>query len=211
MAVFHPVHTALGNIKIMAHTSLNQYLQQVENGIKRRDGSLLADHLSFKHPHIANPRLQLESPEEQCEQWFEPPYDEMVAAHLKCCWCVANHDFIEAYSLQKVVVQAFNKAFQSQKDENWALPVLYVVIVDLRLFANSAETQLSKKGKGKPGELLEKAADTMMACFRTCAADGYVYYASILFTFMHQGPVLQRITIDPIIFNYHVYESPTMS
>ena len=31
-----------------------------------------------------------------------------------------------------------------------------------------------RKGKGKPGELLEKAADTMMACFRTCAADGYV-------------------------------------
>ncbi|XP_072179899.1 PCI domain-containing protein 2-like [Diadema setosum] len=156
----------------MAHTSLTHYLQQVENGIKKRDGYLLADNLSFKHPHIANPRLHLENPEEECEQWFIPPYDEMVAAHLRCCWCVANHDFIEAYSLQKVVVQAFNKVFQSQKDENWALPVLYVVIVDLRIFANRAESQLAKKGKGKPGELLEKAADTMMACFRTCAADG---------------------------------------
>ncbi|XP_030837587.1 PCI domain-containing protein 2 isoform X2 [Strongylocentrotus purpuratus] len=98
--------------------------------------------------------------------------EEGMAVFLQCCWCVANNDFIEAYSLQKVVVQAFNKAFQGQKDENWALPVLYVVIVDLRLFANSAETQLMRKGKGKPGELLEKAADTMMACFRTCAADG---------------------------------------
>ena len=40
--------------------------------------------LSFKHPHIANPKLQrLENAESQCEQWFDQPYDEMIAAHLK--------------------------------------------------------------------------------------------------------------------------------
>ena len=39
--------------------------------------------VSFKHPHVANTRLHLEKPEAQCEQWFDQPYDEMVAAHLK--------------------------------------------------------------------------------------------------------------------------------
>lgn len=29
------------------------------------------------------------------------------------------------------------KLFQAQKDENWALPVLFCVTLDLRLFANS--------------------------------------------------------------------------
>jgi len=29
--------------------------------------------------------LQLSSPEEKCQQLLEPPYDEMVAAHLRCC------------------------------------------------------------------------------------------------------------------------------
>ncbi|XP_072034806.1 PCI domain-containing protein 2-like isoform X2 [Amphiura filiformis] len=95
----------------------------------------------------------------------------MIAAHLKCTWCVASHDFVEAYAYQSVVVQSFNKAFQSHKDDKWALPVMYAVTLDLRKFAHSADIQLTKKGKGKPGEKLEKAADTMLGCFRICAAD----------------------------------------
>ncbi|XP_038051216.1 PCI domain-containing protein 2-like [Patiria miniata] len=156
----------------MAHSSLNQYLQQLENALNRRDGPTAAELLSFKHPHIANPKLQrLDNPEGQCEQWFDQPYDEMIAAHLKCIQCVANHDFVEAYAYQSVVVQSFNKIFQSHKDDNWALPIMYGVTLDLRLFANSADTQLAKRGKCKPGEKLEKAADTLMGCFRICAAD----------------------------------------
>ena len=30
---------------------------------------------------------------------------------------------------------------------------------------------MAKKGKGKPGETLEKAAETLMGCFRVCASD----------------------------------------
>ncbi|XP_064638831.1 PCI domain-containing protein 2-like [Lineus longissimus] len=155
----------------MAHLSLNKYLQQVEESISEKDGFSLAELLSFKHPHVANYRLHLEHPEAQCQQWFEPSYDELVAAHLRCTWAVANHDFIEAYGCQAVVVQAFTKAFQSQKDENWALPVMFAVCLDLRLFANSGDIQLSKKGRGKPGETLEKAAELLMGCFRICASD----------------------------------------
>ena len=29
-------------------------------------------------------------------------------------------------------------------------------------------------GRGKPGELLEKAADCIMSCFRVCVSDTYV-------------------------------------
>ena len=41
----------------------------------------------------------------------------------------------------------------------------------LGLILFKADAQLAKKGKGKPGEKLEKAADTLMGCFRVCAAD----------------------------------------
>lgn len=155
----------------MAHTTLNHYLQQVLTAFKRKRGAQAAVLLSFKDPHIANPRLQLEEPEGQCGQWFEPPIDELVAAHIKCIWCISNHDFAQAYGYQSVVVQSFIREFQSHKEENWALPIMYAIVVDLRLFANNAELQLSQSGKGKPGEVLEKAADTIMACFRICAAD----------------------------------------
>ncbi|KAK6196245.1 hypothetical protein SNE40_001506 [Patella caerulea] len=66
---------------------------------------------------------------------------------------------------------AFTKVFQSQKEENWSLPVMYAVCLDLRLFANSADIQAVSKRKGKPGEHLEKAAELLMGCFRVCASD----------------------------------------
>ncbi|XP_027054966.1 PCI domain-containing protein 2-like [Pocillopora damicornis] len=95
----------------------------------------------------------------------------MVAYHLRAIWAVANGDYVEARSSQAVVVQSFTRAFQSQKDENWALPLMNVVTLDLRLFAMQADKQQVRKGLGKPGEMLEKAAEVMMGCFRVCASD----------------------------------------
>ncbi|ESO88551.1 hypothetical protein LOTGIDRAFT_219074 [Lottia gigantea] len=155
----------------MAHLSLSSYLQMLEDAIQRGNGIKVSELLSFKHAHVANPRLQLEEPESQCQRFFHPPYDELVSAHLRCCWCVSNLDFIQASTCQASVVQTFTKIFQSQKEENWCLPVMYAVCLDLRLFANSADIQAVNKRKGKPGENLEKAAELLMGCFRVCASD----------------------------------------
>nr|XP_048711794.1 PCI domain-containing protein 2 isoform X8 [Caretta caretta] len=155
----------------MAHITINQYLQQVLEAIDSRDGLFCAELVSFKHPHVANPRLQLPSPEDKCQQVLEPPYDEMFAAHLRCTYAVGNHDFIEAYKCQTVIVQSFLRAFQAHKEENWALPIMYAVALDLRIFANNADQQLVKKGKSKVGDMLEKAAELLMSCFRVCASD----------------------------------------
>uniref|UniRef100_A0A8U8B9W8 Uncharacterized protein n=1 Tax=Geospiza parvula TaxID=87175 RepID=A0A8U8B9W8_GEOPR len=43
----------------MAHITINQYLQQVQEAIETRDGTFCAELVSFKHPHVANPRLQV--------------------------------------------------------------------------------------------------------------------------------------------------------
>ena len=102
--------------------------------------------------------------------------DEIVASHMRCCWAVAvKSDFKEAYSCQAALVNYFNKLLSSQKDDNWPLPIMYVVCLDLRLFAAKADAQMAKKAGGggaKPGETLEKAAEHIMSCFRTCALDG---------------------------------------
>ena len=36
---------------------------------------------------------------------------------------------------------------------------------------SKADIQLRKRGRGKEGETLEKAADLIMGCFRVCASD----------------------------------------
>jgi len=156
----------------MAHTTLNSYLSHVSDCLDDRDGLNLAPLLSFKHPHINNPRLQLQNPEQKCEQILRQPWDEIVAAHIRALWAVSNHNFIEAFGCQAAAVTAFSKAMQAMKDENWALPIMFVLCIDLRLFALSAETQRARKfHTSKKGEMLEKAADGLMACFRVCASD----------------------------------------
>ncbi|XP_036175913.1 LOW QUALITY PROTEIN: PCI domain-containing protein 2-like [Myotis myotis] len=155
----------------MAHITTNQSLQQAYEAIETRDGECFAELVSFKHPHAANPRLQLASPEEKCQQVLEPPYDEMFAAHLRCTYTVGNRDFTEAYRCQTVIIQSFLRAFQAHKEENWVLPVMYAVALDLRVFASNADQQLVKKGKSKVGDMLEKAAELLMSCFRACASD----------------------------------------
>ncbi|NWX50077.1 PCID2 protein, partial [Steatornis caripensis] len=162
----------------MAHITINQYLQQVQEAIDSRDGQFCAELVSFKHPHVANPRLQLPSPEEKCQQVLEPPYDEMFAAHLRCTYAVGNHDFIEAYKCQTVILVShllliawFAHTKYTVFYFSRALPIMYAVALDLRIFANNADQQLVKKGKSKVGDMLEKAAELLMSCFRVCASD----------------------------------------
>ncbi|NWJ04292.1 PCID2 protein, partial [Crypturellus undulatus] len=162
----------------MAHITINQYLQQVQEAIDSRDGQFCAELVSFKHPHVANPRLQLPSPEEKCQQVLEPPYDEMFAAHLRCTYAVGNHDFVEAYKCQTVIMPVYHALFIACLAHtkctfyfSRALPIMYAVALDLRIFANNADQQLVKKGKSKVGDMLEKAAELLMSCFRVCASD----------------------------------------
>lgn len=95
-------------------------------------GSPVEPSVAAMRPHLRVFVFQLPSPEEKCQQVLEPPYDEMVAAHLRCslllvpfwigfsfvaldalnvrprCRCiyaVSNHDFVEAYKFQTLVVQ----------------------------------------------------------------------------------------------------------
>ncbi len=151
-------------------SSLGSYLSAVENAWNDYDGDTLARLLSFQDSHVKNSRLQLENPESEVEEVLDSPIDELVALHLRAAWAVAKRDYVEAYKCQALGVQNFCKLLSSQKDDNWPLAIMYSMCLDLRLMAIQADEQLSHKG-GKPGETLEKAAEHIMTCFRTCALD----------------------------------------
>lgn len=155
----------------MAVYSINSYLSKINQAWMAGDGDILATLLSFQDSHITNRGLQIADPESQVERVLDQPLDEMVAAHLRGCWAWAESDFSEAYRCQELVVSAFAKLLSGQKDENWPLPTMYTVCLDLRLLALKADEEKSKSGRGKPGETLEKASEGIMSCFRVCAAD----------------------------------------
>jgi len=155
----------------MAHWSPNTYMDELARALENHDGEFLAELLGRKHPHIASSKLQLPDAQHIAQRFFESPIDEMVSGHLRMVWSVSENDYYEAYLAHVTVVQNFMKAFQAMKEENWALPALHAVCLDLRLLALSADSQRMKLGTGKDGEILEKSAEYLMNCFRVCVSD----------------------------------------
>ena len=97
---------------------------------------------------------------------------------FRCIYAVSRKNYTLAYAEQNAVVQGLIKVFQTLKDENWLLPVMNTVCLDLRLIATKVDmlpSTLSSGNEAKPREALEKAAETLMACFRICTSDKYVY------------------------------------
>ncbi|MCL4148171.1 UNVERIFIED_CONTAM: hypothetical protein GTU68_026228 [Idotea baltica] len=155
----------------MVSMSLHDYLERVQNAYFGELGDVLANLLSFRDSHVMSSKLMLEKPERQVESHLYSPLDEVVAAHLRTVWAVGNGDRVEAWKSQTIVVSAVSKFLQESKEKNWMLPVMTITSVDLRLFALAADPVLSKSGLCKPGETLEKAAESLMACFRVCVSD----------------------------------------
>lgn len=81
-----------------------------------------------------------------------------------------KNDPLVMYNYQSSAVHGLAKILQMQKEENWMLPVMNIMCLELRLSAIGAENSKNNKNI-KPGEVLEKCAECLMACFRVCAAD----------------------------------------
>lgn len=84
---------------------------------------------------------------------------------------------MEAYKNQTHCTQAVVKMLQLLKEENWCLPIMYSVCLDLRILAQKCEAEGGGGNSSKPGEILEKAAECLMGCFRVCAADNRLVFA----------------------------------
>ena len=151
---------------------MNSYLDQLEAAWNDYDGEGLASLISFSGRHARNPKFHSDDdPAPSVERVLEEPIDDIVTDHLRAVANAASGKYVEAYAHQVSCVQNFCKLLSSQKDDNWPLPIMYSICLDLRRLAERADAQLSATKGGKPGATLEKAAEHMMTCFRTCALD----------------------------------------
>lgn len=151
--------------------TLHQYLSDIADALENRDGITIAELVSFKHPHSKSAnfiKIPLRDLERYCTEELESPLDEVVAAHVRALQAVADNNFGEAFACQCALLQSFLKAFQSQKDENWGLPILMTLSHDLRQLAMQADKECDSS---RTGEMMEKAADVLMSCFRVCVND----------------------------------------
>lgn len=150
--------------------SLKNYLSEVLKATEASNGRALSTQLSLSDGHVRNQDLYLPQPEGLVKQFLKPPMDEAVSAHLKVLFHLTRKppNYLEAYQHQTSACGAAMRLLQQLKDETWCLPLVFRVCLDLRHLAQACE----KHCRGlNQGQVLEKAADSLMACFRVCVAD----------------------------------------
>ncbi|CAH0725231.1 unnamed protein product, partial [Brenthis ino] len=151
----------------MATGTLNQYIQTVERMYRLGEGDDLARLLSLRDPHVANRNLRSSDIASLVEGNCLAPLDEVIICHLLCVKALCEREYLEAYSHQSQCIVAIVRILQNQKEQNWCLPLMYTVCLDLRLVAQKAEACKPQSN----GKILEKAAESLLSCFRVCAAD----------------------------------------
>ncbi|XP_012281296.1 PCI domain-containing protein 2 isoform X2 [Orussus abietinus] len=125
--------------------------------------------LSLRHNHVSIPQLSTDTAMTKAMEHLPTPFDDLVLYHLKTIASLSNDNYA-TYTHQSMGVQCLTKILQLQKEENWMLPVMNIMCLELRLLAIRAENSRTNKNM-KPGEVLEKCAECLMGCFRVCAAD----------------------------------------
>ncbi|XP_050084527.1 PCI domain-containing protein 2 homolog [Anopheles aquasalis] len=150
---------------------LNDYLNKLMRVWNAQEGLAVARFVSLQDHHVKNANLYKEYPEDAVCRTVPEPLDEIVYTHLRVVYqlkCANPPDYNEAYRHQTSCIQAVVKLLQHMKEENWILPIMYVVAIDLRLLATKCEQQARSS---KAGKILEKAAESLLSCFRVCAGD----------------------------------------
>ncbi|XP_049870191.1 PCI domain-containing protein 2 homolog [Pectinophora gossypiella] len=146
--------------------NVNQYIQFVERVYRTGQGNILAKLVSLRDDHVANRNLRSSDIAALVEGNCVSPLDELIITHLSCVKALCARNYMEAYDHQSACVAVVTRILSNQKEENWCLPLMYTACLDLRLVAQQAELYNPSNGK-----ILEKAAESLLGCFRVCAAD----------------------------------------
>lgn len=95
------------------------------------------------------------------------PWDGIAVQHCAAVHGLYSGDYQEAYNHQKQVCQLFFRWFQDASA--WALPILYLLLNDLRRFASLADEPGYSAGGGLPS--LEECSRLVSKAFSLCATD----------------------------------------
>ncbi|KAK8847395.1 hypothetical protein IAR55_005253 [Kwoniella newhampshirensis] len=96
------------------------------------------------------------------------PWDAIAIRHCACLHALyVTHDYQEAYTHQNALLSLFYRWFQDQSA--WVLPVLYMLLQDLRDLAEQAD-QGTYSTTGKMPSL-EECTRTVSKAFSMCATD----------------------------------------
>ncbi|KAK5668827.1 COP9 signalosome (CSN) subunit [Batrachochytrium dendrobatidis] len=148
---------------------LQSYIAKLENCIAKENGVLLAEIISISTDHAATMSSILHLPEFRISSAISKltmPWKDMAHFHVDVLRALERNDLTEAATLQNKLCLSFYQIFPHHT--SWSLPVLYVLIRDLRSLSIRADAVLEN---GKKASHLEEAARTINRAFSACVTD----------------------------------------
>ena len=165
-----------------------KFIDQLLNGLREREPELLSKIFNIRYQAFKKIYFNDDSQRylnnifhtapEYVSAWFET-----VQYHLLARNAVLNNDYFNAFEFQNRSFKALVDLIKDAKEENWQLPVLFSTSVDLRLLSygcderkqNSASNlkiaNNASEEEEKTDEYAEKAAASLMQCFRNLCTD----------------------------------------
>ena len=142
---------------------LKQLISSAKTALENDDGKEFAALMSLNHP-LSKKSWNLSHIS------LDPPFDQLLFEHFQCSDAVLMNDFLGAFNHQCNVIQIFSRMFKTQKEDNWGLPMMNVIIKDLYLLSVKADTVAVSNGE-MIGSKIDACADMLMTVFRVCASD----------------------------------------
>ncbi|KAI8841763.1 PCI domain-containing protein 2-like protein [Chytridium lagenaria] len=170
-----------------ARKQLNSFIDTFISRVNDEDGEELAEMMrmpsassksssyssspSYQHPVLSDAVILQMDPMhwESCSRRLDSPWCDIVLGHLRVARAVRTSDPVDAFAEQTVMAQQFHQA-ATTLNKNY-LPVLYTIILDLRILANLADNRLGESGQ--KATCLEECARVMNKAFSICATDRF--------------------------------------
>ncbi|CAF0800664.1 unnamed protein product [Brachionus calyciflorus] len=168
--------------------SPNRFIDEIFRSLMTKDALSLAKLLSFKNHQYRSIYFSDESLRYLTDKFKNSPneiynWSEAINYYILSRNSIYKQEYINAFDFLNKSFKCLVDLIKDAKDENWQLPVLFRMSVDLRLLASTCDTRQKQnydddqekdanaEGSNNQDLYAEKTADALMASFRNLCTD----------------------------------------
>ena len=169
----------------------NRFVDEFFRHLSRKDATSLARLLNLKNEQFKTVYFRDDSKRYLAEKLKAASnevynWGEIIEFYILSRNSLYNEDYINAYDFMNKSFKSLIELIREAKEENWQLPVMFRISVDLRLLAytcdskkqrqqlydkNSYNSNKDAEGSSNQDEYAEKTAESLMICFRNLCTD----------------------------------------
>lgn len=168
-----------------------RFIDEIFRCLARKDVTALAKHINIRNPQYAKLYFKEDSKRYVNDKLRQATNEvnywcDVIQYYMLARNSLYNQDVINAFEYLNKSFKALIDVIKDARDENWQLPIMFRMSVDLRLLAytcdamrqrnqltvnNRTESGKDAEGSSNQDDFAEKTAESLMTCFRNICTD----------------------------------------